>query len=392
MVELLYGVVTFRDTPTYGVLVAMCVAASLGAGQKVRGEQKPLPTPFFPLEVAWTATLDTRPAAGGEMDDFSVYVPLRSGEVIALARASGRLLWRIAVESKWPPVAGRASVVVASRDGLVGLDPTTGQRQWFTPAPGISAPLAIDGDLLVAVGEGGEAIAVSAETGIVRWRRSLGGTSHHPPAIGASIAFALEGSRVIAVDRVTGAVLWSRTLDGILSAPTVARGLVLVGSSSNHFHALKEGTGYDEWTWRAGGDVIGAAAEDDLVYFASLDNVLHAVNRGNGNQRWKAVVPFRPVAPPVFLSGVVIVAGVSPRVDGFLSATGQVQGSYSGVGALLGMPLIDASVKPFQVGMVAVTRDGRVIGLRPQQLMMRDPKPVPLIDLPGRRLPRARLP
>jgi outer membrane protein assembly factor BamB len=348
-------VVTFRDTPTYGVFVAVCVAASLGAGPKGRGEQKPFPTPFFPLEVAWTATLDTPPAAGGGMDDASVYLPLRSGEVIALARASGRVLWR------------------------------------FTPAPGISAPLAIDGDLLVAVGGGGEAIAVSAETGVVRWRRALGASSHHPPAIGAGIAFALEGSRVVAVDRVTGVVLWSRTLDGILSAPAVARGLVLVGSSSNYFHALKEGTGYDEWTWRAGGDVIGAAAENDLVYFASLDNVLHAVNRGNGNQRWKAVVPFRPVAPPVSLSGVVIVAGVSPRVDGFLSATGQVQGTYSAVGDLQGTPLVDSSVKPYQVGMVAIARDGRVIGLRPQQLMMRDPTPVPLIDLPGRRLSRERL-
>jgi len=363
----------------------------LGAGPKGRGEQKPFPTPFFPLEVAWTATLDTPPAAGGGMDDASVYLPLRSGEVIALARASGRVLWRIAVESRWPPVAGRASVVVASQDGLVGLDPATGERQWFTPAPGISAPLAIDGDLLVAVGGGGEAIAVSAETGVVRWRRALGASSHHPPAIGAGIAFALEGSRVVAVDRVTGVVLWSRTLDGILSAPAVARGLVLVGSSSNYFHALKEGTGYDEWTWRAGGDVIGAAAENDLVYFASLDNVLHAVNRGNGNQRWKAVVPFRPVAPPVSLSGVVIVAGVSPRVDGFLSATGQVQGTYSAVGDLQGTPLVDSSVKPYQVGMVAIARDGRVIGLRPQQLMMRDPTPVPLIDLPGRRLSRERL-
>lgn len=53
-----------------------------------------------------------------------------------------------------------------------------------------------------------------------------------------------------------------------------------------------------------------------------------------------------------------------------------------------GMPLIDPTPTPFTVSVVALTRDGRAIGLRPAAMMFRERPFEPLNALPGRVLRR----
>jgi hypothetical protein len=49
-------------------------------------------------------------------------------------------------------------------------------------------------------------------------------------------------------------------------------------------------------------------------------------------------------------------------------------------------------LKPFSVAMVVIMRDGRVVGLRPTAMMFAEPPAGKLTALPGRPLPRERLP
>ena len=390
-VGLLYGVVRFRDTPTYCALLALIALVSLGAAPK-RKPIKPEPAPLFPVEPAWAFMLETPPSAAGGMDAKRVYIPLQTGQMIALDRETGDERWTTSAETRFSPLVAPGRVVVATDKGLRAVDTSDGDERWFTDLPGIAAPLAAEGGLLVATTSSGEAAAVRVGTGELVWRRPLGGVTRYAAAMlpNGPIAFSLD-SQVVALDRETGEPLWTRALPGTLSPPAVARGLVLVGSTSNDFYALEAKNGAEAWNWRVGGDVIGAVADGEVVYFASLDNVLRAVNRSNGNQRWKTVVPTRPAAAPIAFNDIVVLAGVAPRVDSFLGKTGKAQGSHTATSEFEGAPLVDRPLKPFQVGMVTIARDGHVAALRPTGLMMRDPLPVPMLQLPGRRLERDRL-
>jgi outer membrane protein assembly factor BamB len=339
----------------------------------------------------WVKTLDAPPSAAGAMDAERVYVPLDGGGVRAFSRDSGELVWSEPADTRWPLVLGGDVLFTALPDEIRGRVPATGALRWSHRLGGeMSGPLAWLAGLILAPTKTGEVIALRDGDGSVAWRRALGAPSSHRAAWLApnTAVLTLADARVVALDARTGDVIWEQSLPGTLSAPAIARDRVLVGSTNNFFYALDAESGDERWRWRTGGDVIGAAAAGDRVYFVSLDNVLRAVNRDNGNQLWKAAVPTRPSAPPIAFDDVVVLTGVAPRVDAYNGRTGAALGTFSAATDLEGAPLIDVAPKPYEVAIVALTRDGRLSGLRPTGLMFPDPPLVPLLKLPGRELPR----
>jgi outer membrane protein assembly factor BamB len=191
--------------------------------------------------------------------------------------------------------------------------------------------------------------------------------------------------RLVRLSTSDGLVRWDYMLPGQITSVTVARDRVFAGSTSNEIFAFNSGTGSLVWKFRFGGDVIGIAANDDLVFVASLDNLVRALRRANGNQVWKRALATRPVAPPRIFDGAVAVAGVE-SVATFNSRTGAPLGTFESPTLLQGLPAIDSTPAPFAVSIVAVTRDGRAIGLRPEGIMFKEKAVTPLPALPGRPL------
>lgn len=358
--------------------------ASLGA------RPEPQHIPILPALPVWTMMLDTPPSAAGAMDAERIYVPVEEGGVRAYARETGTLIWNDPASTRRPLLAGDGMLFTVPGAEVRGLDASTREILWRREMPeGIAAPLVLNGTHLLVATETGELVALGSRDGEVIWRRQLGAPAPHPaaPLDASMIVVTLTDGRVVAMEAETGETMWERTLPGTLSAPATARDRVLVGSTNNYFYALDAESGDEVWRWRTGGDVIGAAADEDRVYFASLDNVLRAVNRGNGNQIWKAAIPTRPSRPPMAFGGVVVLTGVSPRVDAFVGKTGKPLGSYTAPTDIQGEPLIDTTPEPFEVAVVVLMRDGRMAGLRPTGLAFPDPPLVPLLKLPGRELP-----
>jgi outer membrane protein assembly factor BamB len=355
----------------------------------------PEPAPLLPAEQAWMFMLDMPPSAAGAMDEDRIYVPVQGGTVRAFERETGKEVWMAPVEGAWPPAIGGGRVYVAGRDTLTALDAATGDELWVQrlEQPHTIAP-AWNTGWLITSSDAGEAIAIRADDGEIVWRRSLGAASRHAALATASslLILALDGGRVVALNLMTGETLWEETLPGTLSAPALAKDRVFIGTTNNFLYALDPEDGRVVWKWRTGGDVIGAAVDANIVYVASLDNILRAVNRNNGNQRWKTEIPTRPSVPPIAFGDIVVLAGVAPQLDSFVGKTGAVQGNYRAPSDLQGAPLIDRTLTPYRVGIVVITRDGTMIGLRPVQMMLRDPALVPLVaPLPGKALPRERL-
>ena len=118
----------------------------------------------------------------------------------------------------------------------------------------------------------------------------------------------------------------------------------------------------------------------------SLDNLLRALKRSNGHQIWKQALVTRPVASPQVFDGVVAIAGAESAAT-FNSKTGTAIGTFSSPGLLLqGPPIVDATPHPFAVSILAVTRDGQAIGLRPVEMLFKEKAVEVMATLPGRPL------
>jgi len=369
-------------------LVLGLVLAAARTGEAASTPERD-PAPLFPAEALWTLTLTVLPSAGGAIDGERAYIPLQNGELAAFDRETGAVLWTSRADTRLPPLVTGGVVVVAGADTVVGLDARTGLVRWTRPAvAAAAAPVGAPGGAILATTDG-RVLLVATDSGGVRWDQAVEGVATHPAAVGDGVVVVTTGSaRVVALDVATGARRWTRTFEGTLSQPAVGRDRVFVGSTTNLFFALRPSSGEEVWRWRLGGDVMGADVDEDFVYVSSLDNILRAFNRGNGNQRWKKALETRPAAPPIAVDGVVVSAGVAPRVDAYIGNTGTGQGTHQAAGDLEGVPLVDRVLRPYRSAMIVVTRDGRVSSLRPVGMMMREPQTSPLTDLPGRRLPR----
>jgi len=282
-------------------------------------------------------------------------------------------------------------VYLAASDELHALDAATGEGKWRVPlGRGPMAPMALVKGTLVVLVAPDEIWAFRPSDGHRLWGQSLGGSvGSASMAVDGSALYIAIGSRLVRVMIADGTVRWDRTLPGRLRNPAIAPDRVFVGSTTNDFYAMEPDTGAIAWTWRFGGDVIGAAAADDLVFVASLDNLLRALRRGSGNQVWKRALATRPSDSPQPLEGIVVTAGLTSLAT-FNARTGAPIGTFEAPsGSLLqGVPLIDPLPKPFAVSLIALTRDGRAIGLRPTGMMFRERATEPLTALPGRPLTR----
>jgi len=381
-------------------------------GAEPKKKLPPIPFPLLPVVQEWIATLDDAPSAGGAMDAERIYIPIQPEKLVALNRTTGAKVWTRDIESMWPPVVVADVLYVIASDEIHALDAATGAQRWRVPFDAnVAAPLTAaaatpkpaDGthndDLLIATFEKGVIVAYAMDDGRKLWTRELGAASRFAPAIdGVRAVFAVDDSRAVALRLADGRVEWQQKLDGMLNQPSFARDRIFIGSNTNFLFALDNATGRIAWKWKAGGDVIGTGADTKGgAYYASLDNVVRAVNRGNGNQRWIKETPTRPVLPPHVLGDgvkyeeIVVLTGATSEIDAFAAKNGAASGMYIPPSDLLGGPLIDSDLRPYQVAMVIITRDGRVIGLKPSAMLLPEPMNIPFTELPGRRLERERI-
>jgi outer membrane protein assembly factor BamB len=409
------------------IAVLATLFSSVAWGQQPTRKPEPYVAPVLPAEAAWATTLAAPPTAGGALDDVQVYVPLQdistivegenvtvpgTASIAALDRATGTVRWYNPLESKWPPVVGGGTLYVATSGELHALNALTGLRQWNVPLPAeLRAPMLLRGNLLVALTVPDVLIAIRTDTHEIVWRRPLGESGGVlMDADQQSIYVTTERGRVMRINIADGLIKWDRPLaDASLSAPAVHKDRLFVGSSTNAMWALDTGNGKDKWHWPAGkffgGDIVGAAADGDTVFVASRDNMIRGLDRGNGNQLWKRALGTLPLAPPRVFFGTVVVTGLAPTLTTINGKTWKnAAGALVNGGVLVstwaapadaelqGPPLIDEYLKPFQVAIVVIMRDGRITGLRPTGMMFAEPAIAAPTVLPGRPLPRERLP
>jgi len=342
------------------------------------------------VEEAWNALLPSPASAAGVMDDQRVYIPLQSGQIVALNRETGITTWSIDLKSAWVPAISGGVLYAASTNELLAVRAVSGEPLWRVSLDAeLMIPPALQGTAIVLLLKPDQLRALRLSDGTEAWRHVMSTPSASPTMAGDE-----TGVVVVNANRVTrfasgdGRLVWERDLGGVLSSPTISGDRVFVGSTDNYLYALDTNTGRLLWRYGAGGDVVGATADDRFVYFAALDNLLRALRRGNGNQVWKRELATRTIAPPSTFGGIVVVSGNNPALAAFNATTGEPADKFELAGDVQGIPLVDTTLVPFRVAMIVITRDGRAIGLRPTRMMFREPALTPLQTLPGRALSR----
>lgn len=378
------------------VVAAATVLAAATITLDAQGRPRRLPPPkpatlLLPAETAWTVTLPDAAAAGGVAADRVVVVPLSMGELRAYDWETGEPRWTWAFATTLAP-AYAGSVVVAANatviEAVAALSGTPAWRHTITSPPTALLGTTTAVYTLDAMG----VTARDAATGEELWSSSTDGQPGSLAVGPRGVAVTQADSRVMLFSAADGRRRWVRQLTGTLRPLAWAGETLVVPTAERTVWALDDDDGSTEWEWTLGGAPVGVAGDADRVYITALDNVVRAVNRGNGHQRWQETLATRPLLAPVALDGAVLVAGLSPPLALFNSQTGLPIGMHTAPAGLVGPPLVDRSVRPGTVGIVMVLRDDQLIGLRSVALQFRELPLTRLGSLPGRSVPRERLP
>jgi len=151
------------------------------------------------------------------------------------------------------------------------------------------------------VDNAGVVFALDEGRGKVVWKYKSGRCSAASPAVGRHLVFvallnkppcnASHGvdGKVIAFDAETGRVRWQRTIGPSETSPLFAGDLVVVGDWSHNVYAFTTATGNLRWSYKAGGLIKGAIAlAGNRVYFGSYDTHVYALDVHTGKQVWRA--------------------------------------------------------------------------------------------------------
>lgn len=243
--------------------------------------------------------------------------------VVLLDRATGEQIWRQRVSGPvagGPLLAGDVLYVAtqAVPDGRVlALRITTGKVRWRASTGGVTAPLARMGDLVVAVTDGGDVIALDAATGAQRWRRSLRrGARATPVPTAEGIVVATLGDSLYLLDSATGAVRAHRATPGaVLGTPAADGHRLFLATTAGRLLALELPTLAVQWERPLDDAVFGALAlVGDTLYALSARGTLWRVPLDAPDRARSVALGVPATAGPTPIAGGVLIASVAGEV------------------------------------------------------------------------------
>ena len=280
----------------------------------------------LPSSVRWSVPISAGPAAPPVIAGDQIFVVLQSGIVAAHRVADGTEAWRVELRTDQSVAVEESRVFVAAGEMIHALDAASGSVVWRAPAGPVTAPLIAQGGWLVVASATG-LTALRSEDGTKVWSRNTGPQRLRSTIEGDNLYAPLDDGPLLALDLRTGAERWKRHLAGARFSEVLAfSDRVYAGSTNKYFYCFDADDGEREWRTLLGAVLRGRpAAEGTHLFVTSVDNTLRAYDRNSGALLWHPSVPFRPGAP-VVIGSVVVVPGNSAQLMAFDAATGRPAG------------------------------------------------------------------
>jgi outer membrane protein assembly factor BamB len=207
-------------------------------------------------------------------------------------------------------------------------------------------PPAVAYSRIYIVNNAGTVFALHQQSGKLLWKYHTHRCSAASPAVGNHLVFvsllnkppcnASHGvdGKVIAFDAETGRIRWQRTIGPSESSPLLADGMVIVGDWSHDVYAFTAASGNLRWHFKAGGLVKGAISQSgNRVYFGAYDTHVYALDLHTGKQIWRASSQPRIgrtgtfYANPAIAYGRVYIGATDGKMYSFGATTGKLRWS-----------------------------------------------------------------
>ena len=260
-------------------------------------------------DVLWRTRLRVNVTGGVGAGEGLVMLGSENADVIALDQASGEELWRTPVSSEVlsAPQSNGDVVVAQTVDGkLVALDHETGVQRWIyeTNLPaltlrGTSRPVFTGTGSVVAGFSNGTLVSVSANNGVFRWEERVAipeGRYDIDRVIDVDGDLVLDGSRILAA-----------SYQGNLMAFDVATGRIVWGREASSYHGLTKGFGN--------------------IYYSDDKGHLVAVRDNSEDVVWENDdLEFREITAPTAIGNFVALADL----EGYVHLVSQIDGRIVG--------------------------------------------------------------
>ena len=222
----------------------------------------------------------------------------------------------------------------------------------------------------------GEAYAVSARTGSVRWRKRLGSLAASSPSWSKNrVYFTTLSRRIWALDARHGRTKWAKNLKSRSeSSPLAMDGRVYFGTENGTVYALRASNGRVLWTYKASGAVKGALAySQGKLYFGDYAGQVTAIRSRDGKRVWRSGTAGRAFgrsgnfySTPAVAFGRVYIGNTDGRVYSFAASSGKLAWAKSTGAYVYGSPAVARGAR-LQAGGVRGLLHGQVLRARRAQ-------------------------
>ncbi len=333
--------------------------------------------PEPPYKVAWRFEI---PPVNGEGLSVPVIgnglaITVGPKAVYGVDTATGRQRWSVPRDAKpTPPALAQVGHVTAVlyADGtdtktaqLKAIDVATQQPVWapVTLKAPASSGVSIDEGTAYVGDEQGDVYAVDANTGQIRWTKTVPGEARGPITVAQGLVFVVALPQtaqqqtlasVVALDASTGEQVWTfapRAGTVFASLGSVSNGTLLVsfreGASSGVVYGLGASDGSTKWSTRVAyftSPLTSPAVKDGHVFVGSFTGGIERLEAGSGTRDW-----LFQYNQQVFRSSPVVVGGVV--------LLGLNDGSLGAVDISTGHLIWQSAATPGLVGSMAVAGD-----------------------------------
>lgn len=218
-----------------------------------------------------------------------------------------------------PILVGKQLYGINNNGEAFALKAKTGKVRWRREIAELNAssPAYGDGLLYYVNLEPGQIVALNHKNGLTRWKRELPGrTESSPVYVNGRVIVGCECGKLYAFDGETGKTIWETDMPGeVKAAPAVSQGVAYVGDYSGNFTAVRTNDGSVKWQVGVGGDVYSTAAVAfGRVYFGAKDGKIYSFEKDTGDLAWSQtiggevyagiVAADTPKTPPSVYAGV----------------------------------------------------------------------------------------
>jgi outer membrane protein assembly factor BamB len=201
-----------------------------------------------------------------------------------------------------------------------------------------------------ATGGDGELVALNADSGAVRWRRSLGPSESSPLLEGDRVYVGDWNGMVYCFAARSGKLIWRFQADGkVKGGLAFSNGRVYFGTYGSSVYALDAAKGTEIWKAGAQPGLVSTgtfystpAVAYDRVYIGSTDGKMYSFGATSGALRWSQSTGGYVYSSPAVWHERVYAGSYSGSFFCFDAATGAVLWSFRANGPISGSPTLIA--------------------------------------------------